>query len=1160
MDSSTMLVSPNPSVQAVQLPSSAELDPADPIWRHVKTEWDHHFVKRGNFLPWLRAQLQIDPIDEACLAPEPLLCYVKRRLALAQSEQRLRAAANHGQPAPAAASHSTPSNGASNMNGAFLEPTPASSLATRDSCPGNSSNSSRSGPFVSPQSDGVAAPGPASQLFDRSASDASRASSNQLLNKTHVSSSSISFSGQSPSSMGQGNAFSSQLGAIADAHMGNSSHVTPISSSSTSNSQTNAFPFSSSGLDAPHPYLQADVQAHQYPHSQVLFTRQENGESNQQQHSSQLSLFPSSTTSSTYVNHPAQSSPALAFAATHSHPLQPQNANQYSHPLQPTKITQYEQFPHTHKKNFEPQTNAFAHNNQSLDFNGSLPISESGNWNTRPLAQIDPALMAGHETSHVITSQTQNQSVAPITPAIDITPRVTAPQSMDAPSPRRTRSAAALTKKAASPATSSRTPVSEKAPPKKGAPRTANPSVQDNSVESIPNPSANNSPQTKERNSKDQPNSSSNSSSITPADQYNRKAWKSRLSTIRTELDHITKAPARSANKLVKILTMYSISPTPNSGDWSTVPPEGRIEVLSAIKAAAPLDFYNTWVSESKGLSMLEAWLKGSVHAQERAKSKDTSGGKGADEEALQRETLLTHLLQTLEKLPLTIENLKNHTFPKQVMRINKEQNANRFSEGVKRLSLTLEQKWRAICRGVAAPMLRNGSTDSVNNPAASTSETKKRTEAPADSNQSKKRKVETTRIAITATPSAGKSTNDLFGRPDKAKLPAFTKKATEPTPAPTVVVQDSFAQAMGLLKGKNSTGTFTETAPSTSTSLSNAAGKLAKRVRFVADNELCQIKIVERLVYEGEEYETHPVGDARKMDAVEGRYLHQSDSFLEEEIEWETPLEVILTSETISNLETSPLVSAELAAQEEREKAVPGVTYEDESQIPHTPHEPGDSELWTVGDTGSTGLPKVMKLGGNLLLDPEVSHLIAKAQADNSVDAPVAPDHTVSDLLARLGGGGVALSELSNQTSPVTTPYPSGFDATLPPGLDMNLLNSISQSGSLQALLAASGGLNLSTQPVVTTHVTDTFPTTIRDNGWGAAAGSASRGREKMDAPEPYIPTGPSAGVSRNKRRKKGKDGNQPRISAHDSYGRHIKCKWWPNCPHGNKCFYKHG
>ncbi|PLW19157.1 hypothetical protein PCANC_13718 [Puccinia coronata f. sp. avenae] len=1147
-----MLVSPTPSVQTVQLPPSAELDPTDPIWRHVKTDWDHQFVKRANFLPWLRAQLQIDPIDEASLTPEPLLCYVKRRFALAQSQQRLRETASHGQstsaPPQQPASASTmlvqaPSNSTPNVSGTLLEPTQASPVVIQGSCPGNSLG------FVSPQSDGALAANP---VID-STSDASHVS---------ISPSTIPFSSKPPQPTS--NAFSSQLGAIADAHMGNSSHMTP-----TSSSQPNNFHYSSNCIDGPQPYVQADAPAHQFPQSQALFMGQENVESNQQ-HSSQLSQFSSSLTSSAYVNHTAQSSPALAFAATYPHPLQPQNVNQYSDTSQPMQITQYEQFPDAQKKSLELQENAFAHSNQSFDFNGTAPASESGNWSSAPFVQIDPALMAGYETSYGLASQTYSQSIPPISPAIDVVPRaaeaqsVKTPspqaQSVKAPSPRRTRSAAAMTKKAKSAATVPRPSATQKAPPtKKNGPRTANSSSKDMSLETMSNQSTD-SPANKEASHKEEPNVPTNPSPSPPTDQYNRKAWKSRLASVRSELDHITKAPARSASKLVNILSMYSISPTPTSGDWSTVPPEGRIEVLSAMKAAVPQDFYSTWVSESKGLAMLEAWLKGSVHAHEKAKAKATPAGNTNDDEVSQRETLLVNLLQTLAKLPLALENLKNHAFAKQVLRINKDQNASKFSDAVKNLSIGLEQKWRAIVRGVAVPMARSGSSDSVTNPAVSAHDTKKRPEAAPDSNQSKRRKVEATRASAAATPSTSKGASDLFGRPDKAKLPAFTKKASEPTATPPVVTQDPFAEAMGLLIGKNGVDTSVQIMPSTSIASSNPGEKPSKRVKFAADSELCQIKIVERLVYEGEENETHPLGDARKMDAVEGRYLHQSESFLEEEIAWEAPSEVVLTSETITNLDTSPLVSAELAAQDEREKVVAGVTYEDESQIPDTPHEPGDTDPSTGGDTGSPDLPKLMKLGGNLVLDPEISNMIAKAQTDNSVNAPVAPDHTVSDLLARLGGGSGALPQLTDYASQPTVPFPTGFDTTIPPGLDVNLLNSLAQSGSLQAFLAASGNINLSAQPAPTTHTTDTFPATGRDNGWGAAAGSASQRREHIDPSGPYIPTGPSAGVFRNKRPKKRKDGNQPRMSAHDAFGRHIKCKFWPDCPHGNKCFYKHG
>ena len=91
---------------------------------------------------------------------------------------------------------------------------------------------------------------------------------------------------------------------------------------------------------------------------------------------------------------------------------------------------------------------------------------------------------------------------------------------------------------------------------------------------------------------------------------------------------------------------MYSISPTPSSGDWSTVPPEGRVEVLSAMKAAVPQDFYSTWVSENKGLAMLESWLKGSVHIQEKVKLKEASGESTNNDDISQPEILLINLLQ----------------------------------------------------------------------------------------------------------------------------------------------------------------------------------------------------------------------------------------------------------------------------------------------------------------------------------------------------------------------------------------------------------------------------------------------------------------------------------------------------------------------------------
>jgi len=183
----------------------------------------------------------------------------------------------------------------------------------------------------------------------------------------------------------------------------------------------------------------------------------------------------------------------------------------------------------------------------------------------------------------------------------------------------------------------------------------------------------------------------------------------------------------------------------------------------------------------------------------------------------------------------------------------------------VKQLSIELERKWRAVVRGVAAPRVSSGSSDSLTNHAVSASDTKKRSETASDSYQSKKRKVETTRILVRVTPSTSKSTNDLFGRSGKAKPPVFTKKSLEPTATPPVV-QNTFSEAMGLLVGKNAVSTDAQLLPTTSTASSGAGGKSSKRVRFVADDKLRQIKIIERVVYEGEEYAVNFIWSLQAM------------------------------------------------------------------------------------------------------------------------------------------------------------------------------------------------------------------------------------------------------------------------------------------------------
>ncbi|KAG0144114.1 hypothetical protein CROQUDRAFT_642778 [Cronartium quercuum f. sp. fusiforme G11] len=1080
-----MAQSPPTASQPAQAPSQTfAIDSGDPIWRHVKSDWDHQFIRRPNFIPWLRAQLEVDPIDEQSPNPEALVHYIKRRLALIQAQHPSLAdgkVANSGGPPPARTDDTVTSG-----------PPSRTQVGQSTGLPIASGNSRV--PEV------LQGPSPSHQH-------------SQTFSQTALGSS----------------GYTSQLGAIADAHMGSpTTAITPIHSLNSSapvqlehkayhHNHVQHFNDQREQLNQPnHLHLQNQQRQQAQLPNQEYQPHHVHAQQPAQQSQPQILLY----------SHPTSSSPS---PSTSSHPpgsLHPHNAE--SNGLNGTT----QQFSHI--------TASGSHGFYPF---GNSPISQTlSSQAVDSMSLIHPNLISDGTPSMSLARQNLHPELGSnlprIPPAASISFNAFATTEGSASStpiesqvplvdqPRTTRSHTAAAKKP-NPIEKSNTSRSAKA---KADSLAGSASVNGRSAD------------------KTAPSEPSPTTVHKPTDQYDRKAWKSRLSTVRAELDHIPKAPTRTGKKLIKILGVYTISPTPLSGDWSTVPPEGRLELLSAIRASANKEFFTAWAAESTGLGLLEAWLKGSVHAHERAKSRSSDD----DTDSQERDAVLASLLQMLEKMPITVDHLKHHTFAKQVMRINKETNAQRFSDTVKAISKKLEQEWRAV--------VRDAGNKSGNNDTASR-DVKKRNEPSPEPAQVKKRKVEVaTKPSVAPTNSNTKATDMFFGKSDRLKLPAFSKKKPETivsNPSPSTPAMDPFAAAMAALKERNSSlglgeiNMTTVTAPKAKT-----GGKPTKRVTFLPDDKLCQIKIVERLVYEGEEYETHPLGDARKMDAIEGRYLHHAEEFLEEEMEWVTPIEVVLTAETITNLETSPLDSPEVAIQEEREKTVVEVTYYDESQIPESPQEPPECDRGA--EDGNGHIPKMIKLGGELLTDPDVPRWIAQAQADNTApDAPVAPDHAVSDILARLTGGPLPAMAGGTQMAE---------QSAFPPGLDLNLLSSLSQAGSLQALLAASSQTTLA--PTVPPLAAPLDPNPFRnglrtDNGWGAAAGSGSVSNNHGM----HIPTGPSAGVGgggggkKKGRKNRGKDrSDQRKYSAHDKFGRHIQCKWWPECPHGNRCYYKHG
>jgi len=573
--------------------------------------------------------------------------------------------------------------------------------------------------------------------------------------------------------------------------------------------------------------------------------------------------------------------------------------------------------------------------------------------------------------------------------------------------------------------------------------------------------------------------------------------------------------------KLGEILSSYRDDKADSGKDWSTVPLDGRLEVMLAIRynGASP-QFLRAWIRHKKCLNVMNCWLKDAVESFLRRK-KDPAHvpSNSAEQELPERTAILLHILQLLEKSPITIEIMKAHRFGICIAKIN--QHAQEFPDYITALAHVIESQWRQKVQAAArnkqltedarlksksplsstqsgptsngviaaearkpltsAPALNNQHSASTPTAAAShprpsnsattltngeratkpnakiplsnlnpnrpavTESRKRQLEAKSDPNEAKKRKV-----IVPAQPAGDTLEKGLFGRPDKMKLPNFTanrnvpstmlpKPAPTASPAPTF---DPFAQAMSLLKDRpayNEEFTDFPTATTTSTKTNNPR-KPAKRVRFRSEEELCQVKIVERLVYEGDQDELPMSLDGILMsDAHEGRYLHQASCTLDEEMEWESPKDVILTSETKSNLETSPLVSLEASIQEARERERESVSYLNEQEIPHTPQEP------PLESPHGEDVPpaKQMKLGGKLLVDPEVVNALSQVHpeycdADADADAAVTDTQAISSLISQLSppvpltsASQPGTTDLTNETCHVTDhnqPVPSSI------------------------------------------------------------------------------------------------------------------------------------
>ncbi|KAA1070257.1 hypothetical protein PGT21_005551 [Puccinia graminis f. sp. tritici] len=557
----------------------------------------------------------------------------------------------------------------------------------------------------------------------------------------------------------------------------------------------------------------------------------------------------------------------------------------------------------------------------------------------------------------------------------------------------------------------------------------------------------------------------SDRSSTVSKKKFHFRAWKERLVEIRYYLDQLSIAPKMAATKLVEILTAYETKQQRKCGDKSSVPLDGRLEVILAIKYNRTSNkFLQAWSnSQTESLAVIDSWLRDAVYFLVRQDnpsqlSTDQQPRNRAERTYSQRLMILHSILQLLDKLPISYQHLIKHSFGKQIHRINVTP---KFPDNITQLSNLLEPRWREIVQRYKAenpsheepstttnstPALppKNGPPATVNittsnsNPSTSAStstsnhqqlstttsatatkfplsnlnpnrpasvQPRKRSLetsfGPDHSNDMKKRKVDPPNQ-----PTGQKQVAGLNARQEPAKSPTFamlwrsnSTTGDKPTPTPPTV-EDAFSQAMGLLKShlaSNPDHNFSDVHVPKSN-----ANKPVKNVRFRSDDELCQVKIVERLVYDDDEDELpRPwMDDARMLDACEGRYLHHALGILEEEMEWTSSREVMVNTETLKNLKISPLVSQAATIQEARGLEIASARHTDESEIPETSSVPTRKSSLSKHPVLP---PKQMKLGGELLTDPQVIHAIAWCQAANGADSAVADDQQVSNILAQL-------------------------------------------------------------------------------------------------------------------------------------------------------------
>ncbi|GAA5979985.1 hypothetical protein JCM5350_005986 [Sporobolomyces pararoseus] len=560
------------------------------------------------------------------------------------------------------------------------------------------------------------------------------------------------------------------------------------------------------------------------------------------------------------------------------------------------------------------------------------------------------------------------------------------------------------------------------------------------------------------------PKSSKRSSSTGPSSSSSLERWEKVWPDVKAQLtmNRLQKAPASTAQRLLSLLSSFNHVEGPSStlsdwGDGSDVPPQGRKEVLSEMLKYAGEEFWKALVQEgdtgkstskSAGVELLSFWFEGASKGFEAKKDKEKLKGKqqAGDEEAEKKrkqveETTLVLVLQVFAKLPLAFRHIeKIASVAKRVRKITLK-----GDEGaVKAAANRLYEKWKkiqqdhheAVGGASAATSTSTSSKDKNISSKSKESETGKRKSVGSDEAPAKKAKI-TTSTTTTTTKKATPAPSS-YAPLETAKISASMSFKKKPTEAPTSTLNAMRAALNNMKKPEATTASTTKAATPTAEELGKN-GKPKKRVKWNDDN-LEQIKWIEKAIYgedeaqgktglnlgEGEEAEEN----FRMMEQQEGMTLSMhldEDDDMEEEIEWYTPIEVVIPdTEDFASLRQEP-DSIEARIQTERESNLMAV---DPTSTPlDSPTEPPEYTP-AVPDPESRPIPLSQDLANN----SQILEQIAAAQAASVPMGGFAANDQIESLLGQLNTS-ILPQQQQQQVQYGFTPHPNlgGIDpATL--------------------------------------------------------------------------------------------------------------------------------